>query len=182
MKRSRKLAWTAVGLSMMSGTGVLASAEDRTPTAMLDTNIVSSASEAESAGEVEATPSQNPYAAKLAVPKPAPKPYRDPFYKNDFSYLDTPDYVSCDFFDSLKRIDVAPCATLDIGGEYRMRYHDEQNMARSRLNGEDNEFLLQGDVFTPDVIDTWVKYKREKEIDAVNLRPHPYEFHLYYDI
>jgi len=47
---------------------------------------------------------------------------------------------------------------------------------------DDHEYLLKGDVFTPDVIDTWMKYKREKEIDAVNLRPHPYEFHLYYDI
>ncbi len=46
----------------------------------------------------------------------------------------------------------------------------------------DQEFLLQGDVFTPDVIDTWIWYKREKEVDAVRLRPHPYEFALYYDI
>jgi glutamine synthetase len=37
-------------------------------------------------------------------------------------------------------------------------------------------------VFTPDVIETWIAYKRLKEIDAVRLRPHPYEFYLYYDI
>ena len=47
---------------------------------------------------------------------------------------------------------------------------------------EDHEYLLKGDVFTQDVIDTWIGYKRENEVDAVNLRPHPYEFHLYYDI
>jgi glutamine synthetase len=47
---------------------------------------------------------------------------------------------------------------------------------------EDHEYLLKGDVFTQDVIDTWVSYKREQEIDAVRLRPHPYEFFLYYDI
>ena len=47
---------------------------------------------------------------------------------------------------------------------------------------EDHDYLLKGDVFTQDVIDTWIQYKRENEIDAVNLRPHPYEFHLYYDI
>jgi glutamine synthetase len=47
---------------------------------------------------------------------------------------------------------------------------------------KDHEFLLQGDVFTPDVIDTWIWYKREKEVEAVRLRPHPYEFALYYDI
>ncbi len=47
---------------------------------------------------------------------------------------------------------------------------------------EDHEYLLKGEVFTQDVIDTWVSYKRENEIDAVRLRPHPYEFFLYYDI
>ncbi len=46
----------------------------------------------------------------------------------------------------------------------------------------DQDFLLRGGVFTPDVIDTWIAYKREAEVDAVNLRPHPYEFHLYSDI
>lgn len=47
---------------------------------------------------------------------------------------------------------------------------------------EDRQFLLKGDVFTPDVIDTWLSYKRDKEVDAINIRPHPYEFALYYDI
>jgi glutamine synthetase len=46
----------------------------------------------------------------------------------------------------------------------------------------DHDFLLAGDVFTPDVIETWIAYKRESEIDAMRLRPHPYEFYLYYDI
>jgi glutamine synthetase len=39
-----------------------------------------------------------------------------------------------------------------------------------------------GDVFTQDVIDTWIEYKRAREIDAIRLRPHPYEFYMYYDI
>jgi glutamine synthetase len=47
---------------------------------------------------------------------------------------------------------------------------------------EDNDFLLEGGVFTPDVIETWVDYKRTNEVDAVRLRPHPYEFNMYYDI
>ena len=47
---------------------------------------------------------------------------------------------------------------------------------------DDHEYLLKGDVFTQDVIDSWVTYKHENEVDAINLRPHPYEFHLYYDI
>jgi glutamine synthetase len=47
---------------------------------------------------------------------------------------------------------------------------------------KDNAFLLQGDVFTKDVIDTWLSYKRAKEVDAIRLRPHPYEFYLYFDV
>jgi glutamine synthetase len=46
----------------------------------------------------------------------------------------------------------------------------------------DHDFLLKGDVFTKDVVETWVEYKRSKEVDAIRLRPHPYEFSLYYDI
>jgi glutamine synthetase len=46
---------------------------------------------------------------------------------------------------------------------------------------EDHEFLLKGDVFTEDVIETWIDYKTKSEVDAVRLRPHPYEFFLYYD-
>jgi len=48
--------------------------------------------------------------------------------------------------------------------------------------GRDHEFLLQGDVFSDDVIKTWIWYKREKEAEALRLRPHPYEFALYFDI
>jgi len=47
---------------------------------------------------------------------------------------------------------------------------------------KDHEFLLKGGVFTKEVITTWIDYKREKEIAPVNLRPHPHEFMLYYDI
>ncbi len=45
----------------------------------------------------------------------------------------------------------------------------------------DHEFLLAGDVFTPDVIETWITMKRAKDIAPISLRPHPYEFFLYYD-
>ncbi len=47
---------------------------------------------------------------------------------------------------------------------------------------QDHDFLLKGDVFTEDVIETWIEYKRTKEVDAMRLRPHPYEFALYFDI
>jgi glutamine synthetase len=46
----------------------------------------------------------------------------------------------------------------------------------------DHEFLLKGGVFTKDLIETWIEYKRKKENDPVRLRPHPYEFALYFDI
>jgi glutamine synthetase len=45
----------------------------------------------------------------------------------------------------------------------------------------DHDFLLEGDVFTPDLISTYTAYKRVNEVDPVQLRPHPYEFHLYHD-
>ena len=47
---------------------------------------------------------------------------------------------------------------------------------------DDHEYLLKGDVFTEDVLDVWIDYKRENEVDAINMRPHPYEFYLYHDI
>ena len=47
---------------------------------------------------------------------------------------------------------------------------------------EDHAFLLKGDVFTKDVIDMWIDYKTANEVNPVKLRPHPHEFHLYYDI
>ena len=46
----------------------------------------------------------------------------------------------------------------------------------------DHKFLLEGGVFTKDVIDTWIEYKRKREVDAVALRPHPWEFMLYSDV
>jgi glutamine synthetase len=46
----------------------------------------------------------------------------------------------------------------------------------------DHEFLTRGDVFTPDVIDTWIEYKMEREVKANRMRPTPHEFNLYFDI
>ena len=45
----------------------------------------------------------------------------------------------------------------------------------------DHAFLLAGNVFTRDVLETWIDFKRAREIDPMRLRPHPYEFYLYYD-
>ena len=46
---------------------------------------------------------------------------------------------------------------------------------------KDHAFLLEGDVFTKDLIDTYISFKKENDVDPINLRPNPYEFHLYYD-
>ncbi|MFN2495480.1 MAG: type I glutamate--ammonia ligase, partial [Pseudonocardiaceae bacterium] len=46
----------------------------------------------------------------------------------------------------------------------------------------DHDYLLEGGVFTSDLIETWIDLKRSSEIDPLRLRPHPFEFGLYYDV
>ncbi len=46
----------------------------------------------------------------------------------------------------------------------------------------DHDFLLRGDVFSSDIIETWIAYKRENEVDEIAVRPHPHEFTLYFDV
>ena len=53
--------------------------------------------------------------------------------------------------------------------------------AMDALEG-DHDFMLKGDVFTQDLINTWIDYKRENDIAPLRLRPHPYEFEMYYDV
>jgi glutamine synthetase len=47
---------------------------------------------------------------------------------------------------------------------------------------KDHAFLLEGGVFTTDLLEMYISYKRSREIDPVRLRPHPYEFYLYYEL
>ncbi len=47
---------------------------------------------------------------------------------------------------------------------------------------DDHKYLTKGGVFTQELIDLWIEYKTKNEVDPVRMRPHPYEFHLYYDI
>jgi glutamine synthetase len=89
--------------------------------------------------------------------------------------------------DGIKRR-IEPPAPID---EDLYELHDERKALIKTVPGslaeavdaleKDQEFLLEGEVFTPDVLDTWITMKRAKDIAAVNLRPHPYEFFLYYD-
>ena len=83
--------------------------------------------------------------------KPPPKisPYKGVYFANDFSYLDDPCLTENDprdsfsrFVDQWKRVKVGSSIVVEFGGEYRVRYHDENNHAKTRLNGADNEFTL----------------------------------------
>jgi glutamine synthetase len=89
--------------------------------------------------------------------------------------------------DGIKR-KLEPPAPID---EDLYEIHDERKKQIKQVPGtlsdaidaleQDHGFLLEGDVFTADVIETWIAMKRTKDIAPVALRPHPYEFFLYYD-
>jgi glutamine synthetase len=74
---------------------------------------------------------------------------------------------------------------------YEMSRHEMKEMGIRTTPGSleeaisaleaDHAFLLRGDVFTEDLIQTWIDWKRTKELDPIRLRPHPHEFSLYYD-
>ena len=117
--------------------------------------------------------------------KKAPSPYKEPFFNNNFSYLDSPDYLSRDPFDVLKRINLTPHALLDVGGEVRLRVHNEDNL---KLDGARNDYLLQrtrlyGDFRYDDwlrgyaeLIDSTISFNRrpprpseEDRVDVLNL-------------
>jgi glutamine synthetase len=72
----------------------------------------------------------------------------------------------------------------DLSPEERKNIPSTPGSLEEALNAlqVDQEFLLKGDVFTDDVIATYVAYKQMREVDELRLRPHPYEFVLYYDI
>jgi len=74
---------------------------------------------------------------------------------------------------------------------YEMTRHEMKEMGIRTTPGSleeainaleaDHAFLLRGDVFTEDLVQTWIDWKRTKELDPIRLRPHPHEFYLYYD-
>jgi len=72
----------------------------------------------------------------------------------------------------------------DLGPEELKKVPSMPGSLESALDAleADHQFLLKGDVFTEDLLTTYIEYKRSKEVDAMRLRPHPYEFSLYYDI
>ena len=87
------------------------------------------------------------------------------------------------------------CKSHESGGADRQEFYDlppeelktvpsTPGSLEEALNAlkADHQFLLKGDVFTEDVIATYVDYKQTREVNELRLRPHPYEFFLYYDI
>lgn len=76
-----------------------------------------------------------------ALKKKVATAYKDPFYLNDFSYLSDPNYQGHHLGENLKQLSVGD-GTLDIGGQYRLRYHNEHNMRGLGLTGRDDSFLL----------------------------------------
>ena len=68
--------------------------------------------------------------------------YKDPFYQNDFSYLSNPAYKGYNLGEGIKQLEVGDNGKLDVGGQYRLRYHHEQNMRGLGLTGRDDDFLL----------------------------------------
>ena len=68
--------------------------------------------------------------------------YKDPFYLNDFSYLNNPAYQGANLGEGLKQLQVGDQGKLDIGGQHRLRYHGEHNMRGAGLTGRDDNFLL----------------------------------------
>ena len=74
--------------------------------------------------------------------------------------------------------------TYELGAEEKAKIKSVPGSLEEALEALENDhaYLLEGGVFTKDVIETWVQFKREVEIDAIKLRPHPHEFYLYFDI
>ncbi len=72
----------------------------------------------------------------------------------------------------------------ELPPEEQMRIKSTPTSLEEAINAleKDHEYLMRGDVFTEDLIETWINYKRSSEIDYVRLRPHPAEFVLYFDI
>ena len=87
------------------------------------------------------------------------------------------------------------CRRLNRGAGQRNQVRDLPPVERAKIQSTpgsldealdaleaDHHFLLKGDVFTKDAVEVYINYKRSREIDEIRLRPHPYEFFLYYDI
>jgi hypothetical protein len=131
---------------------------------------------ASASGTSQASPADQGAAATTSQPPPAPKPkppaapspYKGVFYDNDFSYLVAADNEFCYCGDALKRNGLGECWLFDLGGEYRMRYHHEENLRGTNLSGASDEFLLHRTrLFANLEYGNWFRFYGEA-IDAVS--------------
>ena len=139
--------------SQVPATDAVGSASDVTPDASLTPGV---------AEPSELVPGPNPpflnaLPANTAQPTPTKKAggkdakkelaakvsgaYKDPFYLNDFTYLNNPLYQDWHLGESLKQLSIGD-TKLDLGGSYRLRYHHEENFRGLGLTGRDDDFLL----------------------------------------
>lgn len=84
----------------------------------------------------------------------------------------------------LNRIDPGMPMDLDLYEAHDVRVPQVPGSLEAVLDHleRDHDWLLRGGVFTPDVIEAWIKWKRKNEVDGIRLRPHPYEYVMYYDV
>src|SRR5262245_56685417 len=80
--------------------------------------------------------------AQADVQKAMAAAYAPLFYSNNFSYINSPAYNDWYPGDHFKQMSIGDCWMLDMGGQFRARYHNEQNMFPFGLTGQDNDFLL----------------------------------------
>ncbi len=121
------------------------SPDDAAERSAVDAEIVSygyAPDSAPSSAQPAAPQAANPDKKKAEeLKKKVATAYKDPFYLNDFSYLNNPNYNGHNLGESLKQIPIGD-GKLDIGGQYRLRYHHEQNIRGAGLTGRDDDFLL----------------------------------------
>jgi len=130
--------------------------------------------------------------ASIRIPmySPSPKAKRLEFRSPDPScnpYLAFAAQLMAGIDGILNRIDPGEPLDKDIYGLSKAELKDVPKMPGSLDDAltaleNDHEFLLKGGVFTKDLLETWIDYKRTNEIDPIRLRPHPKEFELYYDV
>ncbi len=116
---------------------------------------------------------------KQALNKAAAAAYKNPFYNNNFDYLCDPCYSDWHLGENLKRLCVGGFATVDVGGQYRARVHNERNMRGLGLTGRDDDFLLHRTrVYVNAELGNRVRFYGEM-LDAVsnfeNFHPRPIE-------
>ncbi len=71
----------------------------------------------------------------------------------------------------------------DLDAKELAKYKHTPGLLEDALDAleADHKYLTQGGVFTDDLVEMWIKWKRDEEIKPLHLRPHPHEFHMYYD-